>query len=58
MATDATTILFIGPAMVILSIVLLVFVRSGWKLERWEGLVFLGSYFAFMIFIFAYDIIL
>jgi cation:H+ antiporter len=54
MATDATTILFIGPAMMVLSIILLIFVRSGWKLERWEGLVFLAAYFLFMAFIFGY----
>ena len=58
MATDTTMIIFIGPAMVVLSIVLLVFVRSGWKLERWEGIFFLGAYFLFMVFIFGYNIVL
>jgi cation:H+ antiporter len=58
LATDFSTIAFTGPAMVVLSIILLVFTWSGWKLERWEGLVFLGIYAALMVFIFAYDILL
>ena len=44
--------------MVVLSIILLIFIKSGWKLERWEGIVFLGMYFGFMVFIFCYDILM
>jgi len=49
-----STILFSAPFMILISLLLLVFIRSNWKLKRVEGVIFILSYIAFMIFILFY----
>lgn len=41
-----------GPFLIITTILLLIFIRSGWKLSRKEGVTFLGMYVVFMAFLF------
>ncbi len=46
-----STISITAPFMIIISALLLIFIRSGWKIERTEGLFFLILYTAFMTFL-------
>lgn len=45
-------IYYIAPFMLIISTLLLVFIRTGWRIKRIEGLILLLLYFGFMIMIF------
>jgi cation:H+ antiporter len=42
------TLVFTNPAMIVLSILLLVFIKSHWKIHRLEGIVFLALYAVFI----------
>jgi len=50
MTTDIGTF-YIAPFMLIISTLLLLFIRTGWKVKRLEGVVMLLLYFGFMIMI-------
>lgn len=43
---------YIAPFMLIISAVFLLFIRTGWRIKRHEGLILLLLYFGFIIFIF------
>ena len=47
-----SVLLHSGPFMILTSILLLIFIRSGWKLDRIEGVTFLGMYIIFMSLLF------
>lgn len=49
LTVEVSEVLFIGPVMVIFTIVLILFTWSGWKISRKEGIIFLVSYFVFII---------
>jgi cation:H+ antiporter len=46
------TLLFIAPFMIVMTILLLIFIKSQWELRRIEGVAFLILYTAFMTFFF------
>jgi cation:H+ antiporter len=46
------TLLFIAPFMIVMTILLLIFIKSQWELRRIEGVAFLILYTAFMAFFF------
>jgi len=46
------TLLISGPFMILLSILLLVFIKSGWRIHRLEGLVFVLVYAIFIVVLF------
>ncbi len=48
-AIDQSTIQVNAPAMLILSILYLIFIRSGWSIRRYEGAILLLIYAAFII---------
>ena len=50
MTTDIGTF-YIAPFMLIISTLFLLFIRTGWKVKRLEGVVMLLLYFGFMIMI-------
>jgi len=50
-STTRLGIYFIAPFMLMMSIMLLLFVRTGWRVKRFEGLILLFLYIGFMIFI-------
>lgn len=46
------TVYYIAPFMLFISILLLLFIRTGWRIKRYEALILFLMYFGFMIFIF------
>ena len=42
------TLIFTNPSMIVLSILLLIFIKSSWKIHRLEGVVFLALYAVFI----------
>lgn len=46
------SVFYITPFMLFISILLLLFIRTGWRIKRVEGLIFFLLYSGFMIFIF------
>ena len=50
LAVDRMLFNFNIPLMLFVAGLLLVFMRTGWKLERWEGMVFVALYAGFLIF--------
>ncbi|PAV14477.1 sodium:proton exchanger [Methanosarcina spelaei] len=51
-ATTSLDIYYIAPFMLIMSSLLLLFIRTGWRVKRFEGLILLLLYLGFMILIF------
>lgn len=51
-ATTSLGIYYIAPFMLIMSSLLLLFIRTGWRVKRFEGLILLLLYLGFMILIF------
>ncbi len=49
--TTSLGIYYIAPFMLIISALLLLFIRTGWRVKRFEGLILLTLYIGFMIFI-------
>lgn len=47
---DDVLIRFNMPVMLFLATLLLIFMRTKWKLERWEGVVFVTMYIGFIVF--------
>lgn len=47
-----TTFYYIAPFMLFISFLLLLFIRTGWKIKRYEGLILILLYTGFMVFIF------
>lgn len=47
-----TTIYYITPFMLFISLLLLLFIRTGWRIKRYEGLILFLLYSGFMVFIF------
>jgi cation:H+ antiporter len=47
---DATILRFSMPVMIFVAILLLIFMRTNWKLERWEGVVLVALYGSFIFF--------
>jgi Ca2+/Na+ antiporter len=45
---DATILRFSMPVMIFVAILLLIFMRTNWKLERWEGAIFVAIYLGFI----------
>lgn len=56
LAVDRMLFYFNIPLMLIVAILLLLFMRIGWKLERWEGAVFIALYIFFIAFNYGYKI--
>ena len=56
LAVDRMLFYFNIPLMLTVTILLLLFMRTGWKLERWEGAVFIALYIFFIVFNFGYKI--
>jgi len=52
LSVDAALLRFSLPVMIFVAVLLLVFMRTNWKLERWEGAVFLLLYAGFIFFSF------
>ena len=52
-AITRTTLVFIAPFMIVMTVLLLVFVKTHWELSHIEGLAFLVLYAAFMAFLVA-----
>lgn len=50
LSVDSVLLRFNVPLMILVAILLLVFMRTGWKLERWEGAVFVTIYIGFILF--------
>ncbi len=50
LAVDDVLLRFSVPVMIFVAALLLVFMRTGWKLERWEGAVFVALYAGFICF--------
>ncbi|MBU0615502.1 MAG: calcium/sodium antiporter [Nanoarchaeota archaeon] len=48
LVVDITTLLFTGPVMILMAIMLLIFIRSRWKIRRTEGLILLTMYCLFI----------
>lgn len=46
------TVYYIAPFMLFISILLLLFIRTGWRIKRYEALILFLVYFGFMVFIF------
>jgi len=45
---DGLTLWFTGPAMLLISVFLLIFIKSDWRIRRREGFAFLATYAIFM----------
>jgi len=58
LVVEPSAILFIGPAMVVFSIILIVSIWSGWKISRKEGFILLCSYVFFIIAALGFEYIL
>lgn len=46
---EAKIINFSFPAMIVVVLAMLIFLRTKWRLERWEGFVLLGMYVAYLV---------
>ncbi|MBW2984281.1 calcium/sodium antiporter [Candidatus Woesearchaeota archaeon] len=47
-----STVFYSAPFMILMSILLLVFIKSDWELRRFEGVSFIGLYILFIVFLF------
>ncbi|MFH1788863.1 MAG: calcium/sodium antiporter [Candidatus Altiarchaeota archaeon] len=47
----ARTLAYTLPLMILLSVMAVIFIRSGWKVKKAEGIIFLASYFLIMIWV-------
>jgi cation:H+ antiporter len=48
---DTKIINFSFPAMIVVVVTMLIFLRTGWRLVRWEGFVLLGLYVIYLVLI-------
>lgn len=49
LAVEQNTLMISGTFMLFISLLLIFFIRTEWKLRKWEGVVLLGLYFLFVI---------
>lgn len=43
------SLLFTTPAMIVISVILLIFISTGWEIKRWEGVALIAFYAAFLL---------
>lgn len=48
-AIEQISLLFTTPAMILISIILLVFISTDWEIKRWEGMTLVAFYASFLI---------
>ncbi|MGB9938366.1 calcium/sodium antiporter [Methanosarcina sp.] len=51
-AVEQISLSFTTPAMILISVILLVFISTGWEIKRWEGAALIAFYAAFLIVLF------
>lgn len=47
-AVEQISLFFTTPAMILISVILLVFISTGWEIKRWEGVALVAFYVAFL----------
>ncbi|RXA20231.1 calcium/sodium antiporter [Methanosarcina sp. MSH10X1] len=48
-AIEQISLFFTTPAMILISVILLVFISTGWEIKRWEGAALIAFYAAFLL---------
>lgn len=48
-AVEQISLFFTTPAMILISVLLLVFISTGWEIKRWEGVALIAFYAAFLL---------
>lgn len=48
-AVDQISLFFTTPVMILISVLLLVFISTGWEIKRWEGVALMAFYAAFLL---------
>lgn len=51
-AVAEISLVFTAPVMIFISVVLLIFISTGWEIKRWEGAALLSLYAAFLFVLF------
>jgi len=51
-AVAEISLFFTTPVMIIISLILLVFISTGWEIKKWEGIALMAFYAAFLIVLF------
>ena len=51
-AVEQISLFFTTPFMILISVILLVFISTGWEIKRWEGVALIAFYAAFLIVLF------
>ncbi|KKG15647.1 sodium:proton exchanger [Methanosarcina sp. 2.H.T.1A.6] len=51
-AVAEISLFFTTPVMIVISLILLVFISTGWEIKRWEGAVMMAFYAAFLVVLF------
>ncbi|HOA67919.1 MAG TPA: calcium/sodium antiporter [Methanosarcina thermophila] len=54
-AVDQISLFFTTPVMILISVLLLVFISTGWEIKRWEGGVLMAFYSVFLLVLFSMD---
>ncbi|KKH92359.1 sodium:proton exchanger [Methanosarcina sp. 1.H.T.1A.1] len=51
-AVAEISLFFTTPVMIVISLILLVFISTGWEIKRWEGVAMMAFYAAFLVVLF------
>ncbi|KKG10302.1 calcium/sodium antiporter [Methanosarcina sp. 2.H.A.1B.4] len=51
-AVAEISLFFTTPVMIVISLILLVFISTGWEIKRWEGVAMMAFYAAFLVMLF------